>query len=212
MAKKWYQYLVTSEDGHQVSEPAVDPVVEVSPEATDAAAVVEPGTGSSLPSFDEIYAAAKISPPPHGYSILKIAEMLRSEHIVSLPPEVKKKSVLLALDAAGVKLDSIIEDAVRRDRALDVYERVQEKNLLALEQQVKADAEKWQQEIDAFIAERHAKIKGARDGFAQEAAALRGWRERKAAEEARIAEAVGHFLPDNPITIGPSTAQSSSKA
>ena len=34
------------------------------------------------------------------------------------------KSVLVALDAAGVKVADVVEDAVRRDRALDTYERV----------------------------------------------------------------------------------------
>ncbi len=101
MAKKWYQYLVTSGEGRQAVEPASDAASEVPPQEVDAAPLPEPVSGSSLPSFDEIYAAARIAPPSHGYSILKIAEMLQSEHIAALPPEVKKKSVLLALDAAG---------------------------------------------------------------------------------------------------------------
>ena len=211
MAKKWYQYLVTNDESRLGVDAAVEPPVEIQPEAAEPAPV-DLAAGSSLPSFDEIYAAAGITPPAHGYSILKIAEMLQSEHIRTLAPEVKKSSVLLALDAAGVKLDSIIEDAVRRDRALDTFERVQEKSLHTLERQVKANAEQWQKEIDALIAERQAKIKAANEGFAQEAAALLAWRARKSQEEGRIAEAVGHFLPDNPITIGPSGGQSSSKS
>ena len=61
--------------------------------------------------------------------------MLQSEHIRNLPAEVKRSSILLALDAAGVKLQDIIEDAVRRDRALDTFERVQQKAVEDLEKQ-----------------------------------------------------------------------------
>ena len=55
--------------------------------------------------------------------------MLQSEHIRALPADVKRKSIMVALDAAGVKVTEIVEDAVRRDRALDTYERVLQKNL-----------------------------------------------------------------------------------
>src|ERR1035438_7510177 len=76
---------------------------------------------------DEIYHAAEIQAPAHGYTITKVTEMLQSERIRTLPAEVKKNSVLLALDAAGVKIEEVIEDAVKRDRALDGFERVQQK-------------------------------------------------------------------------------------
>jgi hypothetical protein len=215
MAKKWYQYLVTSEAAETAAgveadaRPAAAPP-EVLPEASTPAVVA--ADGDALPSFDEIYAAARIEAPAHGYTILKIADMLRSEHIAALPPEVKKKSVLLALDAAGVPLDAIIDDAVRRDRALDMFERTQEKALAALEQKVRADERQLQQEIDALIADRQAKIRAANEAMAREAAAVKGWRDRKAAEEARIADAVGHFLAENPITIGQPDSKTSSKA
>ena len=73
--------------------------------------------------------SAQIATPAHGYTVLKVAEMLQSEHIRALPAEVKQKSIMVALDAAGVKVADIIEDAVQRDRALDTYERVLQKHL-----------------------------------------------------------------------------------
>ena len=59
---------------------------------------------SAAAGFDEIYHAAEIQPPAHGYTITKVTEMLQSERIRTLPAEVKKNSILLALDAAGVKI------------------------------------------------------------------------------------------------------------
>ena len=52
-----------------------------------------------------VYDAAKIGAPAHGYTVLKVAEMLQSEHIRALPADVKRKSIMVALDAAGVKVD-----------------------------------------------------------------------------------------------------------
>ena len=65
--------------------------------------------------------------------------MLQSEHIRSLPPDVKQQSIMVALDAAGVKVAEIIEDAVQRDRALDTYERVLQKHLEDLRAQKAAE-------------------------------------------------------------------------
>jgi hypothetical protein len=61
--------------------------------------------------------AAEVRTPAHGFTIFEIADVLKSEHIRSLPVEIKRSSVLLALDAAGVKVDEIIQDAIRRDCA-----------------------------------------------------------------------------------------------
>src|SRR5258707_1793511 len=63
-------------------------------------------------SFDEIYQAAEIPAAPQGYSIMKIADMLQSEHIRSMPADGRRSSVLVALDAAGVDIKDGIQDAV----------------------------------------------------------------------------------------------------
>ena len=133
VGKKWYSYFVVTDDRTDPAEPSTvaDPppqrVSDAFPDAKDepelpAAAVVSANLGA-------VYDAAKIAAPAHGYTVLKVAEMLQSEHIRALPAEVKRKSVMVALDAAGVKVTDIVEDAVRRDRALDTYERVLQKSL-----------------------------------------------------------------------------------
>ncbi len=214
MPKKWYHYLVTQgETAGGTGDPG-----ELSPsQESDTAPEPSPGDAAvaalaGFPSFDEIYAAAKISPPGYGYTIFKVADMLKSEHIASLPADVKRKSVLLALDAAGVSLKDVIQDAARRDHALDTFERTQQKALKALEAKVRADGAQWQEEIDRLIAERQAKIRASNEDLAREAAAVQAWRERKAVEETRIADAIGHFVTDNPITIGTADLEPSPKA
>ena len=69
-------------------------------------------------SFKKIYKAAELPPAPQGHSILKISHMLESDDLRNLPWDVKKSSVWVPLDAAGVDVKEVIQDAIRRDRAL----------------------------------------------------------------------------------------------
>ena len=132
MGKKWYSYFVVNDDQDPapvgpagVPPPSPRRAEDTAPEPPDSKASGPPAP-PPVPSAElaAVYESAKIVPPAHGYTVLKIAEMLQSEHIRTLPADVRRKSVLVALDAAGVKVEEIVEDAVRRDRALDTYERV----------------------------------------------------------------------------------------
>ncbi len=133
---------------------------------------------------------------------MKVADMLQSERIRALPAEVKKNSVLLALDAAGVKIEAIIEDAVRRDRALDGFERVQQKALDGLEARKAQENQQVQQELDRVIEEHRARIQANNDEVAKEKERFYGWRLQKQREEQKIADSVSYFVAENPITTG----------
>jgi hypothetical protein len=200
--KKWYNYFVVTTPTDAAPETAapdappqrVTDIVSGSAETTFAAPVATPT------DLAEIYTAARIGTPGHGYTVLKVAEMLQSEHIRSLPPEVKQKSVLVALDAAGVKVAEIIEDAVQRDRALDTYERVLQKGLEDLRAQKAAENQQLQDEINSRVAELKARVDQNEAELTAEQNNLLAWRVRKRQEEDRIAEAVGYFVSENPIT------------
>jgi hypothetical protein len=161
---------------------------------TFAAAVTNPT------SFGEIYHAAEIVDPSHGYTILKVADMLQSEYIRSLAPTVKRSSILLALEAAGVKIQEVIEDAVRRDRALDTYEHVQEKSLHELESSKMEENRQVQAELDRIAAEHQARIQKNNDDITKEKERFYGWRLKKQQEEQKIHDAVSYFVTENPIT------------
>src|SRR5262244_3955374 len=113
MTKKWYNYFVSTDDPNAPAAPG-DRQATASPAQTVAdiasSVAVEPKFTrpiSDPTSFDEIYKAAEIPPAPQGYSILKVAQMLESEHIRNLPSDVKKSSVLVALDAAGADIKDV---------------------------------------------------------------------------------------------------------
>jgi hypothetical protein len=159
-----------------------------------------PGAAGKPLEFGEIYAAAEIATPPHGYSVLKVAEMLQSPHIKDLPSEVRRSSVLVALDAAGVKVANIVEDAIRRDKALDAFERVQQKATDEFEAAKLEENRKLQAEIDKLTADYKARIEANTGAAAKRRESFAAWRVQKQIEEQKIADCVGYFVTENPIT------------
>lgn len=214
MSKKWYNYFVSvdpltgepspgdpdappPEGGHN----AADAVARIAESMQPAPAFRNPVADPT--SFAQIYDAAEVRTPVHGFTIFKIADMLKSEHIRSLPVEIKRSSVLLALDAAGVKLQEVIDDAVHRDRALDTFETVQQRALDQLEARKGEENKSLQVEADRLLNELRAKIQANNDEVTKERERLQGWRFQKQQEERRIFDAVAPFVPENPITTGP---------
>jgi len=208
--KKWYNYFVSVEPGVDATGAApTDHKRPGQPSAAQRVADIAAGvagepratpSASAGASFDEVYRAAEIQTPAHGYTISKIAEMLRSEHIRRLAPEVKRSSILVALEAASVKIDEIIQDAVRRDRALDTYERVQQKGQEALEAGKAEENRQIQADLDRVTAEHRARIQANQESVARARQQLDAWRQRKREEEDRIADAVSYFVTENPVT------------
>src|SRR6266700_1327046 len=189
MTKKWYNYFVS-----------VDEANTADPSSSNARGVVASSKSAAQ-------SAAEIAAAPQGYSILKVAQMLESEHIRNLPSDVKKSSVLVALDAAGADVKDVIQDAVRRDRALDTYERVQQRAVEELESRKSKENSQIQAEIDKYLTEQRAKMQANSDEVAREKERFAGWRLKKQQEEKKIADAVGYFVSENPITTGPVSAQ-----
>src|SRR5512147_86728 len=223
MSKKWYNYFVSVDPVNPGAGAGGEPAPDTPPGSArtaaqtiaDIAAAAKATPTFTQPvadptAFEQIYQAAEVRTPAHGFTIFKIADMLKSEHIRSLPVEIKRSSVLLALDAAGVKLQEIIEDAVRRDRALDAFELVQQRALDQLEAKKSDENKKLQQEADRVLNELRAKIQANNDEVAKERERMQTWRLQKQQEERRIADAVAPFASENPITSGPAVAPAKS--
>jgi uncharacterized protein YicC (UPF0701 family) len=151
-------------------------------------------------SFQEIYGAAEINSPEHGYTVLKIIDLLHSEHIRNLSRDVKKSSLLLALEAAGVKAEEIVQDAVRRDKALDTYERLQQNALQELEARKTKESKELQAEIERQITEMQSKVQTNNDEVTKAKEQFYGWQLKKQQEEQKIADAVSYFTSEKPIT------------
>jgi hypothetical protein len=213
MSKKWYNLFVSVDNPGQApaEESGGPPAPNAAQAIADIAAAVAPEPQFTTPvhnaaSFEEIYSAAEIHPPAHGYSIMKVAEMLRSEHIRNLPREVKRSSVLVALEAVGAPIQEVIEDAVKRDRALDTFERVQQRSVEELEARKTQENQQIQAELDRLATEHRTRMQANQDEVAKEKERFFGWRLKKQEEEQKISEAVSYFVTENPITTGGTAA------
>jgi len=211
MAKRWYNYFLSvdqpeegkgeeeaSAEGSGAQRTAAQTVAEIASGITAEPKFTGPVTHPA--SFQEIYEAAEITLPSHGFSILKIIDLLQSEHIRNLARDVKRSSLLLALEAAGVKAQEVVQDAVRRDKALDTYESVQQKALLELETRKTQENQQLQAEIEKRINEMQSRIQANNDEVAKEKEQFFGWQLKKQQEEQKIADAMSYFTSEKPIT------------
>jgi hypothetical protein len=149
-----------------------------------------PGPQSVLLACEDIYRAAGILGAGSKYDIAKIVEMVGSKHIRELPREVKRASVLMALDAAGIPVDEVLNDAARRIHALNSYESGQQKQFEQFEAAKLRENAQIKLEIERLTAHYAQRIQQNLDLVARENATFHNWQSLKEAESQRIAEAV----------------------
>jgi hypothetical protein len=228
MTKRWYNYFLSvdqpeeGKDGEKASrgageESGASPTAAQTVAEIASGVTVEPkftGPVTHPASFQEIYEAAEITVPAHGFTVLKIIDLLQSEHIRNLGRDVKRSSLLLALEAAGVKPQEVVQDAVRRDKALDTYESVQQKALHELETQKTQENQQLQAEIEKRINEMQSRIQANNDEVAREKERFYGWQLKKQQEEQKVADAVSYFTSEKPVTApgGPASPSSTPTA
>jgi hypothetical protein len=218
VSKKWYNYFLSVDLAEGSQEEPSDAAVQRSAAQTVAeiasGIVAQPEFTAPVAnpsSFEEIYRAAEIAAPPHGFTILKIIDLTQSEHIRNQSRDVKRSSLLLALEAAGVKPQEVVQDAVRRDKALDAYESVQQKALHDLETKKIQENQELQAEIEKRVSEMQSRIQANNEEVAKEKERLYGWQLKKQQEEQKIADAVSFFTSEKPITTMGGPAASAGK-
>ena len=146
------------------------------------------GPQSNLLSYEDIYRAGGILSPPSGYGIQKVVDMLNSDRIRNLAPEVKSASVLMALDAAGTSPSDLLQDATRRQQALASYEAAQQKQLEEFEARKIQENSLIQAEMERVTAHYAERIQHNNDQVIQEKEALRNWQVQKQYESQRISD------------------------
>ena len=160
-----------------------------------------------LLSYDDIYHAAGIMSPSSGYGIHKVVEMLNNERIRELSNDIKRASVLMALESAGTSLDEVLRDAKRRQEALDTYEAAQKRQLDEFDSQKAKENSQVEAEMEKVRAHYSERIQRNREEVAKEKEALRNWQAAMQLESQRIAEVI-ELCGKQPIAAsGPATAE-----
>jgi hypothetical protein len=164
--------------------------------------VARSGVPASVEDFAAVYQEAGIELPPHGYGVDKVGEMLESKRLAPLGREVKATAVLAALEAAQVGVRDVIQDAVRRDGALDAFESAKEREVQDLRERSETRVKTIKEEIERFLREKNTEIEGLKQAADAAGQAFAQLQARKHREEERLYEVVAHFVEgtDNPIT------------
>ena len=170
---------------------------------------IEPGSlaRSSLSAdvqLSAVYDEAQVPPPFRGYGVDRMAEILESRRLASLPREVRVAAVMASLEAASVSLAQVIRDAVFRERALDGFVAAKEREVEALKQRNEARVRLLREEIESFVGEKNREIEGLRHASENASSAFSQLQLRKRQEEERLREVLAHFVGDseNPIPRG----------
>ena len=143
-----------------------------------------------LLSVEDIYRSAGIMNPRRGYSINKVVDMLSSEHICGLSKEMKQAAVLMALDAAGIAIDQVQQDAKARQDVLDSYEAAQKKQVEAVWARKAEEVVQIQAELESVKAHHLARISRNLEGVAREKATFNSWLTLKQQECENMAAAL----------------------
>ncbi len=161
--------------------------------ASPASSVAPPATPDS---FDHVYENAAVKPPSLSYGILKVAEMASSPRLAGMALDLKRSSIMMALDAAGAQIDRLLEDAVFRQRALNDRDEALQKSLREFEAAKSDEVAKIQTDLDAVTAQHMARVQAILDEVARQQDVLRGWQKRKHQECQRIADAAMYCVPN----------------
>jgi hypothetical protein len=210
--KKWYENFVTVADKnggetiqHEEEVSSKSDAIPLSKKVDVKKPVsLDQGSGSQFvltDDFSQIYNAAEIQAPSHGYDIYKIMELLESDDLKNMTGEVKKSAISAALKITKVDINDVIKDAVARDKALDAYEAMKEKSIKDFKTKKTEENKAIQSEIEEFLKTKNEQVESNNKAAAQADVDLAGWQKKKQNEEQKIYEAVSFFISPNPITL-----------
>ena len=159
---------------------------------------------ATVGDFAAVYKEAGITLPPHGYGVDRVSEMLSGKRLATLSREVKATAVMAALEAARVDVQDVIEDGIRRDKALDAFEAAKERELAERKAGNEARVQSLRKDLDELLRKINTEIEKLKQESQQADAAFAALQVRKRQEEARLHDVVAHFVEGaNPISTGP---------
>jgi len=159
-----------------------------------------------LHSFEEIYRDAPAQPPRMAYGILKVSEMLNSSHLSGMSHESKRCSVMMAIEAAGIPVEDLLQDAMLRQRALNDYEQGEELHLKDFESATDHENSLLQAEVERLTSQYMARIQANIDEVAAAQDRFRAWQKRKNQELQHISAAAAICVPKGAENNGNNTS------
>lgn len=169
--------------------------------------VPQPGDAPELESFRDIYSRAGL--PGDGFTVYKMLDIMNSPHLVGLEGPAIVASVKVALEASGVSVQTVIDDATYRAVALDAYEKDLGPRLLEFQAHItteceahKAEGDKLKAQLEALIQQKHQEIAALVATLEAKQVDCQMWRDKKRQELQRLHAAIDPFVEGaNPVRI-----------
>ena len=152
--------------------------------------------------FEQIFKDAGLPKSP--CSVDELATLMENPSIANQPLSVKIIAVNLALSAKGVGVDVPITDAVRRDRALDAYQKMLSDRAHTIEQRNQEKIQMISTEVEEYLKRKQAEMEALRGESTEAQRQMIDFSVRREAEEKRLADLISPFLEGkpNPVSIG----------
>ena len=179
------------------AEPVVRPTASF---LTPAPAAVSLAAQPALPlsDFEEVYRKASIKSPVHGYGVERVYRLLTSRRLAGLDRSVRRSALLTALDAAGVPVSDVAQDAVLRRKALAAYEAEKALELQSLRSRNESRNEALQDTIETFTRQKQAQIERLAQGSTSAVRTQSDLEIRKRMEQDRLYRSLSYFLEPLP--------------
>ncbi len=139
---------------------------------------------------DDVYAAAKIKAPEHGMTVEKFSELAAKPLFRDMSPQNRQKALLAELATAGVPSEEVVADAVRKDQALDAYERFLVNRLAQSKKDFAATRAKLQADLAA--------LEGVEKKLELD---FEAWKKAKQAREKALADALTPLTSESKISL-----------
>jgi hypothetical protein len=130
------------------------------------------------------------------FGIGKVVEMVNSQHLMGLSPDAKRCAVMVTLEAVGVGIEEVLQDAVLRQKALSTEEEKRQETLRAFEEVKSGENAKLQSELAGITNEFMSRMQANLDEVAGEQDKFRAWQRKKQQEAQQIAEAAAVCVPE----------------
>jgi hypothetical protein len=129
------------------------------------------------------------------WGVAKTMEMLNSPHLAGMSSDAKRGALLMALDAAGTSVESLIQDAVYQQRLLDQQEEAREARLRRIEAAKLEENRRVQADLDRLTSKHLQKLQANLDAIARHEDEFRAWQKEKQLEAQRMTDAAAFCVP-----------------
>lgn len=153
-------------------------------------------------SFADIYTEAGVD--ESAFTVDRLNELLQDATLKDQPLSTKALVVKMALKAQNVTPDVPVNDAVKRDRALDAYQKMLNDRAAQTEANNSQTIQQINEEVKKYLEQKNAEMDALRTETAEMKRQSEAFASRRVAEEQRLAEIIVPLLEGqpNPVTSG----------